>query len=74
MWNVIGYLILVVCISGNVGVILKRRWGLGLWIVADLAAMVRYASLDDWPSFFQFTLFLALAVWGWMKWKPEQKQ
>ena len=68
IWNVAAYLAVALSLSGNVGVVHKRRWGMACWIVSNLIWVPHHWLQRDWASVALFSACLALSVWGFVRW------
>jgi len=66
------WLAVALSLSGNVGVILKRRWGFACWIAANLAWFADARDRADWPQATLWAVYLALALWGFVSWGEER--
>ena len=69
IWNVAAYVAVVLSLGGNVGVVKKRRWGMGCWIASNLIWIPHHWLRSDWPSVLMFSAYMGLSVWGFVRWK-----
>jgi hypothetical protein len=71
IWSVAAYLAVALSLSGNVGVVRKQRWGMGCWIVSNLIWIPHHWLRGDWPSVMMFSVYLGLALLGFVRWKEK---
>ena len=64
------WILVALSLLGNVGVVYARRWGWGLWIVANAGWVLHHGLHADWASVSLFSAYFGLAVWGYVKCKP----
>ena len=67
MWLVTG-----LAVFGNVLVIRRRRAGFGVWVVCNCVLAWRNASGGEYAQAALWTVYLGMAVWGWMSWREER--
>ena len=67
-WRIAAFVAVGLSLAGNVGVVQRKRWGMGVWIVANLIWISYYLQHEDWPSLTLFTAYLGLAIWGFVRW------
>lgn len=71
--SIAAYIAVTLSLSGNIGVIQRKRWGMGAWIVANVIWIAYHSLRSDWPSVMLFVAYLALAVWGFMRWDAKSR-
>jgi nicotinamide riboside transporter PnuC len=69
IWKLAAYTAVALSLAGNVGVVQRRRWGMTVWIFANVIWVTYHFQREDWPSVMLFSAYLGLAVWGFMRWK-----
>ena len=69
IWKIAAYMAVALSLAGNIGVVQRQRWGMGVWIIANLIWIAHHVSREDWPSVLLFSAYLALAVWGFVRWR-----
>jgi len=69
IWKIAAYIAVALSLSGNVGVVQRKRWGMAVWIVANAIWITYHCQREDWPSVLLFAAYLVLAVWGFIRWK-----
>ncbi len=69
IWKCAAYLAVALSLAGNVGVVQRKRWGMGVWIVANGIWIAYYLDHEDWPSLTLFSAYMALSIWGFARWK-----
>ena len=74
IWTIAGYVAVGLSLSGNIGVVRKKRWGMALWVAANFIWIAYNLSRNDWPSFFLFSAYLALSIWGFVSWTKPAPQ
>lgn len=63
----------VVSLLGNIGVNLKRRWGMGCWIVSNIFFVGYNLHGQSYPQVGLFACYFLLAVWGFVRWSNGAK-
>lgn len=71
--TLIEWVLVVLSILGNVLIIYKMRSGYGVWIVGNVGWVICFTYRELWAQVFLFTVYLALAIWGFIKWKPHRQ-
>jgi hypothetical protein len=69
VWKMAAYAAVALSLGGNVGVVQRKRWGMGVWVLANVIWVAYHARREDWPSAILFGAYLGLAVWGFAKWR-----
>ena len=69
IWKIAAYVAVALSLAGNVGVVQRKRWGMGVWIVANGIWIAYYLDHEDWPSLTLFSAYMALSIWGFARWK-----
>ena len=69
IWSFAAYIAVALSLSGNVGVVKKRRWGMGCWVVSNTIWIPYHSVRGDWPSVMMFSTYMGLALWGFVRWK-----
>ena len=69
IWKLAAYFAVGLSLCGNVGVVKRQRWGMGVWMVANIVWIAYHCEREDWPSVLLFGAYLALAAWGYAKWR-----
>jgi hypothetical protein len=68
-WNLAAYAAVALSLGGNVGVVQRKRWGMAVWIVANVIWIPYHMQRGDWPSVLLFSAYMGLSVWGFVRWK-----
>lgn len=55
-------------IVGTVANVHRRRWGFGVWLVTNAGWVAHNLCAGDWPQAGLWTVYFALAGWGWVRW------
>jgi nicotinamide riboside transporter PnuC len=67
----------IATILGLIGAFLvarKNRWGFMSWIIGNTLWIYFSFHNCHWGMLTQFCIFLILAVYGWVNWKPEKQE
>ena len=67
--TIILWLTTLAAIVGTVGVTMKRRWGMGVWVVTDAVFAWHNAAIGQWAQMALWVVYLGIAVWGVVRWK-----
>lgn len=71
IWTLAAYAAVALSLLGNIGVVKKRRWGMTCWVISNLIWIPYHWLRGDWPSVLMFSVYMGLAVWGFVRWKEK---
>jgi hypothetical protein len=73
IWECAAYVAVTLSLAGNVGVVQRKRWGMAVWIIANIIWVSYHTQRRNWPSVSLFGAYLVLSIWGYARWKrPAQ--
>jgi hypothetical protein len=65
------WLVAIASLIGTIGNIYKRRWCFIVWACTNTAWVVYDLSIDAHAQAALMVTYLALSIWGLVKWRPE---
>ena len=70
--NYIGFVFIILSITGNYFVIKKSVKGFYFWSVANVGWIIINFAAGLWSEALLFILYLFFAVWGIVSWKKKE--
>lgn len=65
----ITWLLVLIALIGTVLNIQIERLGFLLWMISNCGLAIVNARVCQWAQAVLFTVYLGLALWGWLVWK-----
>lgn len=67
--DLMGWIFTAIALTGTILNIRQRREGFALWVVSNSYWAWCNFDLSLYPQAFLFTVYLGLAIWGYLSWK-----
>lgn len=72
--EIIGWIATALSLTGNVGVLRKRSWGMLSWTVANVLWITYDVAMQAYPQAFLFLMYLCLSVYGLISWRRDERK
>lgn len=65
------WLLVIIALIGTVLNVQMARLGFLFWIVSNCGLAIVNARRRQWAQASLFTIYLGLAIWGWLSWESR---